>query len=95
MARGFLCKCREAELKKTRYCMPNYHDARSEVDCRQARGRGRRRSRMMITFTYSYRSKYSGSFAPLFPSSLETLGESVVLGSNVAVFFFPLICFFS
>ena len=37
--------------------------------------------------SYSYRSRYRGSLAPLFPSSLETLYESGLSSSNVKLSF--------
>jgi hypothetical protein len=42
---------------------------------------------MWQTFTYSYRSRYRGSFAPLFSSSLETPDDLGLLRVNVALSF--------
>jgi hypothetical protein len=66
----------------------NHRDANSETDCPQIRDNLRCRLRRMIhVFIYSYRSRYSGSFAPLLPSSLEILFDSVLPSSDLALSF--------
>jgi hypothetical protein len=75
--------------------MQNFGDARSKVDCRQAKNHARYPVRRMVRmFAYSYRSRYRGSSAPFFPSSLEMLDESVLPSSNVALFFLSFTKFF-
>jgi len=50
--------------------------------------------RMMYVFIYSYRSRYSGSFAPLLPSSLIILFDLVFPSSGLTLSFLSLARFF-
>ena len=80
--------------RKPEYPMQDYCDVHSDVDCRQVWDYARHcAGRMKRTFTYSYRSRYRGSLAPLFPSSLETLDELGLPSSNVALSFLSFVKF--
>ena len=78
--------------RKQEYRIKDCYDVHSDIDCRRDRAR-HCAGKMRRTFTYSYRSRYRGSLAPLFRSSLETPDELEVPSSNVELSFLSFVRF--